>query len=83
MQFTVTEIFPVAAEAGTVVVMLVGVLVVMVAVLLLKNVTRLLAGVELKLVPVITTVEPIGPVLGVKEVMVGAGMAVPKLSFHI
>ena len=39
-------------------------------------------GVELKFVPVIVTSVPIGPVSGVKEVMVGAGIAVPRLSFQ-
>jgi len=78
----VAEILPVVAKAGTVVVMLVGVLAVTMAVRLLKNVIRLSAGVELKLVPVRVTVVPTGPAPGVKEVMVGGGIAVPRLSFH-
>lgn len=67
---TVTAIGPVVAAAGTLTVMLVDVLAVTVAVVPLK-LTRLLAGVALKSVPVIMTVEPMGPEIGVKEVMVG------------
>jgi hypothetical protein len=67
---TVTEMVPLEAPAGTVVVMLVVVEAVTVAVMLLLNFTMLLAGVVLKPVPVIVTVAPIAPLVGVKEVMV-------------
>jgi len=71
-QFAVIEIFPVVVPAGTVTVRLVAVLAVMVAVLLLKNRTTFSAGTGLKLVPVIITVAPIGPTVGVKPVIVAA-----------
>ncbi len=80
VQFTVTDILPVLAPAGTEVVMLVAVLAVTVAVMLLKNLTPLFAGVALKPVPVMVTVVPTGPVAGVNEVM--DGLAVPCLSFN-
>jgi hypothetical protein len=67
---TVTVILPVVAPAGTVVVMDVVVLAVAVAVVPL-NLTVLLAGVALKFVPVIVTVVPVTPDVGVKEVIVG------------
>ena len=67
---TVTVIFPVVAPAGTVAVMLVVVLAVAVAVVPLKR-TVLFAGVALKFVPVIVTVAPIRPDVGVKLVIVG------------
>lgn len=66
----VTEISPVVAPTGTVVVMLVVVLAVTTAVVPL-NKTVLLAGVVLKFVPVIITEVPVGPLAGVKLVMVG------------
>jgi hypothetical protein len=67
---TVTVILPVVAPAGTVVVILVVVLAVAVAVVPL-NLTVLLVGVALKFVPVIVTVVPATPDVGVKEVIVG------------
>lgn len=80
-QFTVTEILPVTDEAGTVVLMVVVVLPLTVAARLLKKVTALLAGVVLKFVPVITTGVPMGPVVGVNEVIVGGRETVPNLIF--
>ena len=68
---TVTVITPVVAPAGTVVVMDVAVLDVDVASVPLNR-TVLLPGVALKFVPVMVTVVPIGPVVGVKKVMVGS-----------
>ena len=62
---TVTLIVPVVAPVGTVVVMLVAVLAVTVAAVPL-NLTVLLAGVVLKFVPVIVTVVPMVPDVGVK-----------------
>lgn len=73
MQFVVTDTLPVVVPVGTVVVRVVAVLAVTVAVLSLKNLTTLLAGMALKLVPVIVTLVPMGPTDGVKPVMVGAG----------
>ena len=67
---TVTDITPVVAPAGTVVVILVAVLAVTNAVVPL-NITMLLAGVVLKFVPVMVTTVPMGPLVGLKEVMVG------------
>lgn len=68
---TITVIFPVVAPPGTDVVMLVVVLAeTLVAVPL--NLTVLSTGVVLKLVPVMVTVLPIGPLEGVKLVMVGS-----------
>lgn len=83
IQFVVTDILPVMAPGGTVVVILVAVLAVTVAVLLLKNFTRLSAGVVLKFVPVIIIVVPMGATAGVKEEIVGAGSAVPMCNFFI
>jgi hypothetical protein len=57
---TVTVIVPVVVPIGTEVVMLVAVLAVTTAVVPL-NITMLLAGVVLKFVPVIITVDPMGP----------------------
>ena len=68
---TVTVIVPVVAPTGTDVVMLVAVLAVTTAVVPL-NFTMLLAGVKSKFVPVIVTEVPIGPLVGVKLVIVGA-----------
>jgi hypothetical protein len=67
----VTEIVPLDAPTGTVVVMLVVVEDVTVAVMLLLNFTRLLAGVALNPVPVIVTLAPTAPLVGLKLVMVG------------
>lgn len=72
---TVTEIFPVVAPTGTVVVMLVVVLALTLAAVPL-NLTVLFAGVVLKSVPVIVTVFPTGPLKGVKLMMVGGGTIV-------
>ena len=71
---TVTVIAPVVAPIGTDVVMLVAVLAVAAAVVPV-NCTMLLAGVALKLVPVIVTDVPIEPEVGVKEVIVGVVVA--------
>jgi hypothetical protein len=81
IQFVVTEIFPVAAPAGTVTVMLVGVLTVTVAGRLLKNFTTLSVGMTLKFVPFIVTLDPIIPEAGAKEVSVGPGGSVPGSNF--
>ena len=67
---TVTDITPVVAPAGTVVVILVAELAVTTAAMPL-NVTILLAGDELKFAPVMVTVVPMGPLVGVKEVIDG------------
>ena len=66
---TVTEIDPVVAPVGTVVVILVAELAVTNAVVPL-NFTILLAGVVSKFVPVIVTDVPTRPLVGVKLVMV-------------
>ena len=66
---TVTEIDPVVAPVGTVVVILVAELAVTNAVVPL-NCTILLAGVVSKFVPVIVTDVPTRPLVGVKLVMV-------------
>ena len=66
----VTEMVPVVAPAGTVVVMLVVVDAATVATVPLKR-TVLLPGVALKPVPVMVTVVPTGPLRGAKLVMVG------------
>lgn len=71
--FTVTEIGPVSAPTGTLVVMVLVVDAVTVAVTPLKS-TILLAGVALKLKPDIVTVTPYAPLVGVKLVIDG----VPK-----
>jgi hypothetical protein len=78
---TSTVILPVVAPKGTVVVMLVAELAVTVAVAPL-NCTTLLAGVALKLVPVMVTVVPTEPVLGVKEVIVGVTMIVSEMGLE-
>jgi hypothetical protein len=65
---------------GTVVVMLVAVLAVATAVVPL-NLTILFAGVVLKLVPVIVTVVPITPEVGVNEVMLGTGVGTVTVKF--
>jgi hypothetical protein len=83
IQLLVTEIRPVVAEAGTVVLMLVNVLADTMAVWLLKNLTSLLAETGLKSVPTIATVVPMGPDAGENEVMVGVGIAGPILIFSI
>ena len=70
---TVTDIGPDVAPEGTLTVMLVEVEAVTVAGVPL-NVTVLLAGVELKLVPVIVIVVPTAPLPGLKLVMVGDGI---------
>ena len=67
---TVTDRGPVVAAAGTVVVILVGVLLTTVATAPL-NATRLLAATGLKFVPVMVTVLPTGPRFGVKLAIVG------------
>ena len=71
LQPTVTEIVPVPAPGGTVVVMLVAVLAVTMAVVPL-NITMLSTGIALKFVPAIVTVVPIEPLVGVKLLMAGA-----------
>jgi hypothetical protein len=69
--FTVTA--PVLAPAGTVTVNCVVVAAETAAVVPL-NLTTLLAGVLLKLVPTMLTVVPAGPLLGLKLEIVGLGM---------
>jgi hypothetical protein len=76
-EFTVTEILPVEAPGGTVVVMLAEVDAVTVAAVPLKA-TVLFAGVVLKLVPVIVTIAPTTSLAGAKPVMVGAGVITVK-----
>ena len=66
----VTEIVPVVAPTGTVVVILVEVLAVTTAAVPL-NFTMLFAGVASKLVPAMVTELPIAPEVGAKEVIVG------------
>jgi hypothetical protein len=73
---TVTVRGPVAAPAGTVTVNEVVVAALTVAATPLKNVTAFAERVVLKLVPVIETAVPTGPVVGEKLVIVGAGGAV-------
>jgi hypothetical protein len=68
--FTVTVILPVVAPAGTVTVSCVTVAAVTAAVVPLK-VTVLLVVTVLKLVPVMVTVLPAAPLVGVKLVIVG------------
>jgi len=83
IQFMVTDIFPVVAPAGTVVVILVVVLALTTAAEVL-NKTVLLERVVLKFVPVIITVEPIGPIAGEYVVMVcWGGKGVALFSFWI
>ncbi|HLO25550.1 MAG TPA: hypothetical protein VK187_05510, partial [Geobacteraceae bacterium] len=72
---TATVIVPVVAPVGTVVTIWVAVELVTTAVVPL-NMTTLLAGVVLKLVPVMVTVVPTGPWEGVKLAIVGAAAAV-------
>jgi hypothetical protein len=72
---TVIEMGPVPAPAGTDVVILVWVEAVTTAGTPLNS-TRLLAGVVLKLVPVIVTVVPLIPPAGLNPVMVGVGNTV-------
>ena len=80
VQFDVTEIVPSVVPVGTVTVKLVEVAAVIVAVLLLKNRTVLLAGTGLKFTPVITTLEPIGLTAGENDVMEGTS-SVPGSNF--
>ena len=68
--FTVTVIVPVVAPTVTVVVMLVAVDAFTVAPVPLK-LTVLSAGVVLKPVPVMVTVVPTGPLMGLKELIAG------------
>ncbi|MGA7827829.1 MAG: hypothetical protein WCA04_09220, partial [Geobacteraceae bacterium] len=70
---TITVTDPVVAPAGTVVTIWVAVELVTTAAVPL-NITMLLAGVVLKLVPVMVTVVPGGPEDGAREVIVGAGV---------
>ena len=77
-EFTATEIVPVVAPVGTVVVILVAVEVVTTAVVPL-NFTILFAGAVLKFVPVIVTVASTAPLNGLKLVMVGGGSVTVKL----
>ena len=72
---TVTVIGPLVAPVGTEVTMLVAVGVPVVAVVPL-NFTVLLVAVVLKFVPVMVTVAPTRPLVGLKEVIVGVGMTV-------
>jgi hypothetical protein len=69
-ELTVTEILPVVAPVGTVVVNWVVVAAVTVATVPLKDIVLLL-GVVLKFVPVTITVAPITPLEGEKEVIEG------------
>jgi hypothetical protein len=78
---TVTVMSPVVAPMGTVVVILVVELLVAVANVPL-NLTVLFAGTASKFVPVMVTVVPIGPLVGVNAVMVGRE-ATGLLSFCI
>ena len=71
VQPTVTEIVPVVAPTGTLVVILVAELALTTAAVPL-NLTMLLAGTGSKLVPVMMTDVPTGPLEGAKEVMVGS-----------
>jgi hypothetical protein len=82
---TVTVTAPVVAPAGTVVVRLVAEDWVTVAAIPLK-LTMLLEAVELKFTPSMVTVEPTVPLVGVKLVILGAGVAVslwqPQIKAH-
>jgi hypothetical protein len=71
----VSDIFPDVAPGGTVTVIVVDVEAVTVAVVLL-NLTTLFAGVVLKFVPVMITVEPTAPLDGLKPEMAGVGSTV-------
>jgi hypothetical protein len=73
--FTVIMIFPVEAPGGTVTVRLVAEASVTGAVTSL-NITTLLAGVLLKLVPLMIIVAPTAPLNGLNPVMVGVGSTV-------
>ncbi len=75
--FTVTDMGPVVAPEGTVVVKVFGVATVTVANTPLKRTTLFTAG-GLKLVPVMVTVAPTAPLNGLKLVIVG-GLATVKL----
>jgi hypothetical protein len=77
--FTVTTILPVVAPVGTVTVSCVAVAAVTVAAIPLK-VTVLAEAVVLKFVPVIITVVPTTPLVGVKLVMVGDTVVVVSSS---
>jgi hypothetical protein len=70
--FTIIDIGPVVAPAGTNTVKVVDVASVIEAEVPL-NVTRLFAGVVLKFVPLIVTVAPTAPLVGLKFVKVGVG----------
>lgn len=70
--FSASDIFPEVAPTGTVVVMLVEVEAVTMALTPL-NVKILLAGVVLKLAPVMVMVAPTAPLAGLKLVMAGVG----------
>jgi arylamine N-acetyltransferase len=72
----VTEIAPVEAPTGTVAVIWVSVLTVKVMAAVPWNAT---AVAPVKLMPVIVTTAPIGPLVGATEVTVGAGMTVKEL----
>ncbi len=72
----VTEILPVVAPAGTLALMLVDELTVNVDAAVLLNLT---AVAPVKLVPVIDTFVPTGPLVGVKEVTVG-GLPPPPVT---
>lgn len=73
---TSTVILPVVAPAGTVVVMFVTVGVPLITAGVPLNFTMLFAAVALKLVPVMLTVVPTGPVIGDMTVIVGEPVAV-------
>jgi len=75
---TVTDIAPVVAPVGTEVVILVAVDAVTTAVVPL-NLTVLFAGVASKLVPVIVTLVPSGPLVGVKLAIVGVTIKLVEL----
>lgn len=77
-----TEIGPVVASTGTVVVRLVAVAAVTVAWMPL-NFTRLSSGIELKSVPIIVTVVPSMPTVGVNPIIVKDGITVKLLVLEI
>ena len=72
----VRVIFPVVAPVGTVAVICVAEFTVKVALVPLNFTEVVLNPVPLKFVPVIVTVFPTGPLVGVNEVIVGAGAVV-------
>ena len=74
--FTATVIVPVAAPVGTEVTMLVVVGVPVIVAVVPLNFTTLFAGVVSKFVPVIVTVAPNPPLVGLKLVIVGDGITV-------